>query len=184
MAELRGAWQRQAAEWIAWARTPGHDSYWRFHRDAFLPLVPPAGRLTVDVGCGEGRLARDLARIGHKVVGVDASRELIQAAAQHPQARVRFVVADAAHLPLAAKSADSVVAFMSLQDVDNLEGVIGEIGRILEPGGRLVLAVVHPLTRRGSSLVSTTTRPGRLSSVGHGSPVVAMPSGSNETGSA
>ena len=40
------------AEWIAWARTPGHDSYEKFHRDAFLPLIPRPGRLTVDVGCG------------------------------------------------------------------------------------------------------------------------------------
>jgi len=40
------------AEWIAWAGTPGHDSYEKFHRDAFLPLIPRPGRLTVDVGCG------------------------------------------------------------------------------------------------------------------------------------
>lgn len=55
--ELRQAWERHAPEWIAWARTPGHDSYWKFHRESFLPLVPGPGRLTVDLGCGEGRVA-------------------------------------------------------------------------------------------------------------------------------
>ena len=30
-ADLRAAWDEQAANWIAWARTPDHDSYWRFH---------------------------------------------------------------------------------------------------------------------------------------------------------
>ena len=52
---LRDAWDRHAGEWISWARAPGHDSDWRFHRDAFLQLVPPPGRLTLDMRCGEGR---------------------------------------------------------------------------------------------------------------------------------
>jgi len=50
---LGEGWDRRA-EQIAWARTPGHDSYERFHRDAFLPLIPRPGRLTVEVGCGGG----------------------------------------------------------------------------------------------------------------------------------
>ena len=37
---LREAWEAAAPAWIAWARTPGHDSYWRFHRDAFCPSCP------------------------------------------------------------------------------------------------------------------------------------------------
>src|SRR5271165_3621610 len=37
---MRNAWDLHADEWISWARAPGHDSYWRFHREAFLPLVP------------------------------------------------------------------------------------------------------------------------------------------------
>jgi hypothetical protein len=35
---LREAWEEHAAAFVAWAREPGHDSYWP-HRDAFLPLV-------------------------------------------------------------------------------------------------------------------------------------------------
>ena len=35
-------WTAVAPEWITWARVPGHDSYWRFHRDRFLDLLPPA----------------------------------------------------------------------------------------------------------------------------------------------
>jgi hypothetical protein len=38
--DLREAWERNAADWVRWARKPGHDSYWRFHRDRFLDLVP------------------------------------------------------------------------------------------------------------------------------------------------
>ena len=52
MDELSRAWDEHAEKWIAWARTPGHDSYWVFHRDVFLEIVPePSGR-TLDLGCG------------------------------------------------------------------------------------------------------------------------------------
>jgi hypothetical protein len=49
---LRHEWERVAGDWVRWARAPGHDTYWRFHRDQFLELLPPAGRRTLDLGCG------------------------------------------------------------------------------------------------------------------------------------
>jgi SAM-dependent methyltransferase len=76
--ELGDFWERQAEDWVRWAREPGHDSYWRFHRNCFLELLPPAGRLTVDVGCGEGRLARDLRALGHTVIAVDRSPTMVR----------------------------------------------------------------------------------------------------------
>src|ERR1700712_2747075 len=77
---LSEAWEAHARDWITWVRKPGHDSYDRYHRDQFLPLLPPPGRRTLDVGCGEGRLTRHLASLGHRVVGIDASPTLIAAA--------------------------------------------------------------------------------------------------------
>jgi SAM-dependent methyltransferase len=142
--ELRDAWERNAADWVRWARKPGHDSYWRFHRERFLDLVPRAGRLTLDVGCGEGRVARDLTELGHRVVGVDASPAMV-AAASEADAGGEYLVADAAKLPFPDGHADLVVAFMSLMDVDDMPSAVGELARVLEPGGKLVLAVVHPI---------------------------------------
>jgi SAM-dependent methyltransferase len=142
--ELRDAWERNAADWVRWARKPGHDSYWRFHRDRFLSLVPAPGGLTLDVGCGEGRVTRDLAALGHRVIGVDASEAMI-AAAREADADGEYVVADAAELPFPDAYADLVVAFMSLMDVDDMPAAVGELARVLEPGGRLALAVVHPI---------------------------------------
>jgi SAM-dependent methyltransferase len=146
---LRDAWEKHAEEWIAWARTPGHDSYWRFHRDAFLPLVPDAGRLTLDVGCGEGRVSRDLAGLGHRVVGVDSSPTMIAAAVPHPGSGSPVALADAAVLPFGAAVADCVVAFMSLQDVDQMEAALAEFARVLATGGRLVMAITHPVNTGG-----------------------------------
>lgn len=145
---LRDAWEAEARNWIAWARTPGHDSYWRFHRDAFLPSLPPPPCRVVDVGCGEGRLARDLRRVGYDVVGVDSSPTLI-AAAREADPEGRYEVADAAALPLPDASADIVTAFMLLQDVDDIDSAVREIARVLVPGGRLRSAIVHPINSAG-----------------------------------
>jgi SAM-dependent methyltransferase len=145
---LRDAWEAEAANWVEWARRAGHDSYGRFHRDAFLALLPPPGRRTLDVGCGEGRLARDLKALGHRVVAVDASPTMV-AAVLEADPSIETHVADAAALPLADASADLVVAFMSLQDVDDMPRAVAEAARVLDRGGRLCLAIVHPLNSAG-----------------------------------
>jgi SAM-dependent methyltransferase len=146
---LRDAWEQNARAWAEWARAPGHDSYWRFHRDAFLSILPPPAGLTLDVGCGEGRLARDLRRLGHHVVAVDGAPTMVDLArAADPDMDVRL--ADAAALPFDSASADLVVAFMSFQDVDDMPGAIAEARRVLRDDGRVCIAVVHPLNSAGA----------------------------------
>ena len=142
--ELRDAWERNAADWIRWARKPGHDSYWRFHRERFLDLVPSPGRLTIDVGCGEGRVSRDLKELGHHVVGVDASETMISAASEADPSG-EYVLGNASELPFPDGHADLAVAFMSLMDVDDMPVAVRELARVLEPGGKLAVAVVHPI---------------------------------------
>lgn len=142
--DLRDAWERNAADWVRWARKPGHDSYWRFHRDRFLDLVPAPGRLTIDVGCGEGRVTRDLQELAHRTVGLDASETMI-AAAREADPSGEYLIANAAELPFPDGHADLAVAFMSLMDVDDMSAAVREVARVLEPGGSLALAVVHPI---------------------------------------
>jgi SAM-dependent methyltransferase len=151
---LSEAWEGEAKRWIQWARTLGHDSYWQFHRDQFLRLLPAPGRQTVDIGCGEGRLGRDLKKLGHRIVAIDSSPSLVAAAhGFDPSMDVRL--ADATALPLEDASADLAVAFMSLQDIDEMPAAIREAARVLEPGGRLCLAIVHPLNSAGRFEQST-----------------------------
>src|SRR3954454_18992837 len=114
--DLAAAWDEQAPNFVAWARRPDHDSYWHFHRDTFLELVPPPGRRTLDLGCGEGRLSRDLKAIGHDVVGVDVASAMLEAA-READPSIETHLADAAALPFHDGSFDCVVAFMSLQDI-------------------------------------------------------------------
>lgn len=147
---LRDAWDRAAPEWVAWARAPGHDSYWRFHRAALFELMPDPGALTLDIGCGEGRVSRDLAALGHRTVGIDGSMSMARAAAGHPAAQGDVLVADAERLPVQDGVADLAVAFMSLQDVDHFETAIAEAARVLVAGGVLLMAIVHPVNSAGA----------------------------------
>jgi SAM-dependent methyltransferase len=101
------------------------------------------------VGCGEGRLLRDLAQRGHRVVGLDAAPSMVRGA--HDAApELPVVNGDAAALPFADAVADLIVAFMSLQDVDDMHQAMHEAGRVLREGGALCMAVVHPLNSAGA----------------------------------
>jgi SAM-dependent methyltransferase len=146
---LRDAWEAQARNWEVWTRTPDHDSFWRGHADAFLDLVPAPCRLTLDLGCGEGRLARLLRERGHRVVGVDGAPTLARLAVGHEQPQP-VAIADVAALPLRDRCADLAVAFMSLQDVDDMPAAVHEAARVLRPGAGLCLAIVHPVNSAGS----------------------------------
>jgi SAM-dependent methyltransferase len=138
------AWNAHAEEWARWTRTPGHDyHYERLNLPEFLRLLPKPGRLTIDLACGEGRLGRVMADLGHSVVGVDSSPELVRLAREAGGYR-DVLEATADSVPLPAGCADLVTVFMGLHDMDDLAGPIDETARLLGPGGRLCLAVPHP----------------------------------------
>jgi ubiquinone/menaquinone biosynthesis C-methylase UbiE len=106
------------------------------------------GTRVLDLGCGNGYIARQLARSGARVIGVDRSAELIDRARAREAAAPLGVVyhqADAAHLPmLADNSFDLGVANMSLMDIEDAAGALREMGRVLAPGGRFVFSISHP----------------------------------------
>jgi SAM-dependent methyltransferase len=145
---LRRLWDDQAPAWAAWARAADHDAFWHFTRWRLLEIVPDPGSVTLDLGCGEGRLARALTARGHHVVGVDGSPTLVGLAATHDEPTLGSV-ADLAALPIRDEVADVAVACMSLHDVDDLDGAVREAARVLAPGGRLSVAIVHPLNSAG-----------------------------------
>jgi ubiquinone/menaquinone biosynthesis C-methylase UbiE len=135
-------WLAEAAGWAAWARQ-GDDGF-----AAFRALLPPPGRATLDLGCGEGRFARALAADGHRVTGADVSPDLVELA-READAGATYVVADAEALPFPDSAFDLVVAFNVLGCVAHLERAVSEAARVLEPGGRLCLSVVHPAYTAG-----------------------------------
>jgi SAM-dependent methyltransferase len=145
--DVSDAWEQNADRWLAWARTPEHDSYYvHLNLPAFAQLVPGAGRRTLDVGCGEGRIGRWLANAGHRVVGIDTSPTLVDRA-RRAGGYEQVACADAAALPWSENQFDVVVAFMSLHDMPELARAISEVARVLEPRGVFCIAIIHPLNR-------------------------------------
>ena len=138
-----------ADDWVRWARTPGHDAYWQFRDRFFEEIVPSPGRRTLEIGCGEGRVARDLKQRGHKVVAVDASATLVRYA-QEADPEGDYRVTDAAALPFDDASFDCVVAYNSLMDVEDMPAAVREASRMLDSSGRLCICVTHPTADAGA----------------------------------
>jgi SAM-dependent methyltransferase len=139
------SFEEQAAAWIEWARW-SLDAYW-FYREEFFELLPPPCR-TLDVGCGEGRVSRDLRRQGYDVFGLDSSATLL-AAAREADPAGEYVLGPAERLPFDEASFELVVAYNSLMDVDEMPDAVAEISRVLTPGGALCASITHPMVDSG-----------------------------------
>lgn len=102
---------------------------------------PPSrpGALLVDLGCGGGLLAPHAARLGYRHVGVDLNTSALGVAAGEG---ARVVRADVGAVPLARGCAEVVCAGEILEHVEDLEPVVAEACRLLEPGGRLVVDTI------------------------------------------
>src|SRR5207247_1127317 len=111
-------------------------------------LGPVEGKRILDLGCGEGGYARELVRRGATLTGVDGSARLIQIARERAHAgeiNPQFVHANASALDgIDSASVDLVMAAMSLMDVEDYGGAVGEVCRVLRPGGDLAMNITHP----------------------------------------
>jgi SAM-dependent methyltransferase len=143
-----GEWEPEAGNWVLWAGTRGHDAYWRYRDSFFNHIVPPPGRRCLEVGCGEGRVARDLAARGHRVTGIDSSHTLV-GYSRREHADGTYLQSDGAALPFRDEVFDLVVAYNSLQVVADMSGAVREAARVLIPGGRFCFCVSHPLADVG-----------------------------------
>jgi 2-polyprenyl-6-hydroxyphenyl methylase / 3-demethylubiquinone-9 3-methyltransferase len=96
------------------------------------------GKRTLDVGCGGGLLAEEFARTGCAVTGIDPSEKSLAAARDHARAAglsIEYRQGTGERLPFAEGGFEIVYCCDVLEHVDDLEKVIGEISRVLAPGG-------------------------------------------------
>jgi ubiquinone/menaquinone biosynthesis C-methylase UbiE len=121
-----------------------------YQREVVLPgvirlLAPNAGESMLDIACGQGVLARMLLERGVKVTGVDASRELIATARQRSDPAITYQVGDARQLDLLpAEEFAAAACVLAIQNIHPIQGVFGGVARALKPGGRFVIAMMHP----------------------------------------
>lgn len=140
----------QHSEWWQRSFTEGADAE---YEDQILPLVQKhlrKARRVLDVGCGEGQVARCIARGGAEVVGLDPTPSQIH------EAHIRggpplFVQAAAQQLPFRNSAFEAVVLCLAIEHIDPFEPAIYEIARVLAPHGQFLLLLVHPLLQAPGS---------------------------------
>ena len=105
-----------------------------------------AGLELLDVGCGTGRHSHWMASTGARVTAIDFSTGMLaQAAERDPERLVHFLQHDLHQpLPFAADSFDALVHCLVLDHLDCPQHMLDEFARVLRPGGRAVVSVMHP----------------------------------------
>jgi demethylmenaquinone methyltransferase/2-methoxy-6-polyprenyl-1,4-benzoquinol methylase len=130
--------------------TLGLDQGWR--RRTVHALALPPGSTVVDLACGTGDLCRQLERAGYGAVGVDLSLGMLV----HARTAGPLVEGDAARLPFRASAADGAVSGFALRNFADLDAALGELARIVRPGGRIALLDVavpcRPVLRAGHAV--------------------------------
>ncbi|PXY19465.1 class I SAM-dependent methyltransferase [Prauserella muralis] len=153
-----------------WESTVGsalYDPVQSLGRRVFTALRPPVSRLAIppggrvlDAGCGPGDVTAELGSAAGPdglALGVDVSDSMLARAVRaHAEPNVGFVRADVRRLPFADATFDAVSCLAVLQLVPEPFRVLGELVRVLVPGGRLAILVpapAGPLSRRLSRLI-------------------------------
>lgn len=110
--------------------------------DSYIPRQG-GGLRVLDVGCGTGHHLADLGERGFAIAGVDGSEEMLsQALANNPGADIRL--ADVETLPFADASFDLILCIEVLRYLPSSTKCIGEMARVLKPGG-VCLATATPI---------------------------------------
>lgn len=93
----------------------------------------------IDVGCGTGRWMSFV-----KAVGVDASRDMLRAAAEKPGLKGRLAQADGRRLPFRDRSADAVLCTLTIGHMQPVGSALAELARITRPDGIVIVTDFHP----------------------------------------
>jgi SAM-dependent methyltransferase len=116
---------------------------------ALLDLAGDVGGLRLlEVACGPGRVARELARRAATLTGLDISAALLAKAQAREAAEplgITYLHADVTAADvLAGRVFDGVVCNYGLSDIDDLDGLLANVARWLNPGGWFVFSLLHP----------------------------------------
>jgi 2-polyprenyl-6-hydroxyphenyl methylase/3-demethylubiquinone-9 3-methyltransferase len=134
------------------------DAHWGGAIDAAKPL---AGKSALDVGCGAGLVCEPLARLGAKVIGVDASAENIGVASAHAEGMglyIRYLAGELASLNLG--QFDLVTSFEVIEHVADKRAFLEQLAASLKPDGLLVMSTPNRTAASRILLVEAAERVG------------------------
>ena len=144
-----GLWDEHAQWWID-GFTNGADPE---YVEQIIPLAVEelAGRLKVlDLGCGDGQIARALAAQGSDVLGVDPTQLHIDVAIERGGGP-RYLLGGATQIPASDNSFDAVVACLVFEHIDQMDEAMTEVARVLKPQGQFSFFLNHPLLQTPGS---------------------------------
>jgi SAM-dependent methyltransferase len=142
-------WDDHAQWWID-GFTNGVDAE---YEEQIIPLAKSEllGYHTIlDVGCGDGQIARALSLQGSLVLGIDPTALHIEVAQQRGGGAA-YLLGSATALPVDDETQDAVVACLVFEHIDELEAGLAEISRVLKPGGQFSFFLNHPLLQTPGS---------------------------------
>ncbi len=121
-----------------------------YTRPAILDLAGDvSGRRILDAGCGAGPLFEALRDRGAVMTGFDLSAKMVELARKRLGDDAALRVADIGKpLPFPDDAFDDVVVALVLHYLEDWDAPLAELRRVLRPGGRLILAVNHPIIFR------------------------------------
>ena len=145
-----GPWERHATWWQE-GFTEGADPE---YEEQLIPLCEEhlrgAARV-LDVGTGEGQLARVATRSGASmVVGIDPTWAQVVTARERGGGPT-FLRGTAAYLPFPAETFDLVIACLVFEHIEDFQEAIAEVARVLVPAGRFLFFLNHPLLQTPGS---------------------------------
>ncbi|HEY0979955.1 MAG TPA: class I SAM-dependent methyltransferase [Candidatus Paceibacterota bacterium] len=106
------------------------------------------GERVLDVACGQGYFARLVARTGAMVVGVDASKELVEVAARQASTNESYRVGNAETLPSMKLGAfDAAFSVLAFENIKNISKVLDGMSDCLKKEGKVVVVLLHPAFR-------------------------------------
>jgi ArsR family transcriptional regulator len=100
-----------------------------------------------DLGCGTGQVARTLAPFVKRVIGVDTSAAMLEAARVRSSSNIDFREGQLEELPIADRELDVALMFLVLHYVVDPARALREAARALKPGGRLLVVDMMPHDR-------------------------------------
>jgi 2-polyprenyl-3-methyl-5-hydroxy-6-metoxy-1,4-benzoquinol methylase len=149
--EVRSIWNHNAP---FWDEHTGEGN--EFHRELVGPaaerlLALEPNELVLEIACGNGAFARQMARLGAQVVATDFSEVFVERARARSTEqvdRIEYHVIDATDeaqlISLGERRFDAAVTNMAIQDMAAVQPLASVLGRLLTPGGRFVFTLSHP----------------------------------------